>query len=53
MERLRAMGVFANVAERGSFAKAADALTMSNASITEWVTIWNPICAVVLIRCNS
>jgi LysR family transcriptional regulator, regulator for bpeEF and oprC len=53
MDRLRAMEVFASVAECGSFSKAADALGMSNASITGWVKNLESHLGVVLIQRNS
>jgi LysR family transcriptional regulator for bpeEF and oprC len=53
MDRLRAMEVFASVAECGSFSKAADALGMSNASITEWVKNLESHLGVILIQRNS
>jgi LysR family transcriptional regulator for bpeEF and oprC len=37
MDKLRAMQVFAQVVERGSFSRAADALRMSRSSVTDIV----------------
>ena len=53
MDRLRAMEVFASVAECGSFSRAADALGVSNASITEWIKNLESHLGVVLIQRNS